>query len=38
PAEFRRSRVAVVWRNVPPARVDTFIYHPPQKDGFEGDG
>ncbi|BBF65608.1 MULTISPECIES: methyltransferase domain-containing protein [Acidithiobacillus] len=38
PAEFRRSRVAVVWRNVPPARVDTFIYHSPQKDGFERDG
>ena len=31
PSEFRRRRVAVVWRNVPPARVDAFIYHAPQQ-------
>jgi phospholipid N-methyltransferase len=31
PPEFRRRRVAVVWRNVPPARVDAFIYHAPQQ-------
>ncbi|AEM47150.1 phosphatidylethanolamine N-methyltransferase, putative [Acidithiobacillus ferrivorans SS3] len=31
PADFRRGRMAVVWRNVPPARVDAFIYHAPQQ-------
>ena len=31
PPDFRRRRMAVVWRNVPPARVDAFIYHAPQQ-------
>ena len=29
--DFRRERIAVVWRNVPPARVDTFSYHAPRQ-------